>query len=179
MPDVCSVCYCFQSALQCGILCSSCDVSTMDVMILISQMRAVLWKLQIRYMGPYNMDAFLAYREMGNDPLSLKLGSCKPERSRRKVCEKWAEQREFKANMKRARKTEENKAKKGTWWRAGKVAKLTRRSGSYNIRSEEFCLSYMPQSISNIEQGLWLGRAKADVEILTWAWYLSAGTGIT
>lgn len=178
MPDVCLVCYCFQSALQDGVLCSSYDVSRMDAMILISQMRAVLWKLQIRYMGPYNMGVFLAYRDMGNGPLSWKLGSCKPERSRRKVCENWAEQREFKANMKRARKTEENKAKKGTWWRAGKVAKLAGRSGSSNIRSEEFCLSYIPQSISDIEQGLWLGRAKADVEILTWAGYLSAGTGI-
>ena len=60
------------------------------------------------------MDVFLAYREMGNDPLSLKLGGCKPDRSRGKVCENWAEQREFKANMKRARKTEGNKAKKVT-----------------------------------------------------------------
>lgn len=51
---------------------------------------------------------------MGNDPLSLKLGGCKPDRSRGKVCENWAEQREFKANMKRARKTEGNKAKKVT-----------------------------------------------------------------
>lgn len=80
-------------------------------------------------MGPYNMDVFLAYREMGNDPLSLKLGSCKPERSRRKVCEKWAEQREFKANMKRARKTEEIQGKEGDMmksWESGQTDKEVR-----------------------------------------------------
>lgn len=126
MPDVCLVCYCFQSALQDGVLCSSYDVSRMDAMILLSQMRAVLRKLQIRYMGPYNMGVFLAYREMGNGPLSLKLGSCKPERSRRKVCEKWAEQREFKANMKKGKENRRKQSKEGDMmesWESGQTGR--------------------------------------------------------